>query len=60
MLNDHFANKRRQVQEAHSRNSLERPPTEGIPSLGPGPTCGQLALHPQPNPTHSRNSLKNT
>ena len=28
------------------QDPLERPPTEGIPPIGPGPTSGQLALKP--------------
>ena len=28
------------------QDSLERPPTEGITPIGPGPTSGQLALTP--------------
>ena len=31
--------------------SLERPPTEGTPPVGSGPTNGRLALNLQPNPT---------
>ena len=29
---------------------LERPPTEGMPPTGQGPTIRQLALNLQPNP----------
>ena len=30
---------------------LRKTLVEGTPHVGPGPTCGQLALIPQPNPT---------
>ena len=31
------------------KDPLERPPTKGTPSTGPGPTSGQLAFFLQPN-----------
>ena len=37
---------------------LERPPTEGIPPIGPGPTRGQLALKPTNNQQEFQSLLK--